>query len=128
MSTQDIARQNTTQLGKKGEGIAINYLLSQGYTILERNYRWRRGEIDIVARDQKVLAFIEVKYYKVNSLRDLETAVDWRKQKKIIQTAQHYLIAKKLGEILTRFDVVLVAYAEQSAVYSVKLFKDAFRG
>jgi putative endonuclease len=113
--------------GSQGENIAVDYLLSQGYKIQKRNYASRQGEIDIIAWDKEVLAFIEVKYYKINSLRDLHEAVDRRKQLKIIKTAEKYLYSKGLEDKVTRFDVVLVSCDDNNKVCSIELFKDAFR-
>ncbi|GBR74621.1 hypothetical protein NO1_1765 [Candidatus Termititenax aidoneus] len=119
-------------VGAKGEKIAADFLLSQGYQIIARNYACRVGEIDIVAEEQlpdkKVLAFVEVKYYKENSLRDLRTAVDPVKQKKIIRAARRYLQANKLNDSYVRFDAVLISFSPSSAVQNIELIKDAFRG
>ena len=112
-------------LGDIGEQIAAEYLVSQGYTLLTKNYRWKRGEIDIIARDKKVLAFIEVKYYKVNSLCDLRAAVTPAKQRHIVRTAERYLQEHRITDSYTRFDVVLIAYAE--TVQKIDLIKDSFR-
>jgi putative endonuclease len=116
------------ELGDKGEKIAKEYLLSQGYNIIETNYASRKGEIDIIAKDQAVLCFVEVKYYKQGSLRDLHEAVDLRKQKKIIKTAEKYLFQRKIENCYTRFDVLLLSFGNYNEVSSVELLQDAFRG
>ena len=112
-------------IGNIGEQIAADYLIAQGYEILAKNYRWKRGEIDIIARDKKVLAFIEVKYYKVNSLRDLRAAVNPAKQKHLVRTAERYLQAKRITDSYVRFDVVLISYDQTAR--QINLIKDAFR-
>ncbi|MDR1452715.1 MAG: YraN family protein [Candidatus Margulisbacteria bacterium] len=118
-------------VGAKGEKIAVDFLLSQGYQILAKNYACRGGEIDLVTAeklpDKNVLAFVEVKYYKENSLRDLRAAVDPAKQKRIIRTARHYLQANKLNDSYVRFDAVLISFSPNNAVQNIELIKDAFR-
>lgn len=113
--------------GKKGEALAEQYLVAQGFCILARNYRARHKEIDLIAEDGDVLAFIEVKYYKEKSLRDVHAAVDKQKQKNIIAAARYYLAEQNILERFTRFDVVLIEHDRHSAVKNIELFKDAFR-
>jgi putative endonuclease len=115
------------QIGEDGEQIAVEYLLSQGYKIIERNFHSRKGEIDIIAEDGEILCFIEVKYYRQGSLRDLHLAVDRTKQQKIVMTAQKYLFMKKIEDRYTRFDVVLISCTPDNKVNSLELYKDAFR-
>jgi len=112
-------------IGNIGEKIAEEYLISQGYEIAEKNYRWKHGEVDIIARDKKVLAFIEVKYYKENSLCDLRAAVPWAKQRHIVRTAERYLRTHRITDSYVRFDVVLISYT--STAQKIDLIKDAFR-
>ena len=118
-------------IGAKGEKIAADFLLSQGYQIITRNYTCRSGEIDLVTAeklpDKKVLAFVEVKYYKENSLRPLRAAVNPAKQKRIIRAARHYLQAGKLNDSYVRFDAVLISFSPNNAVQNIELIKDAFR-
>jgi putative endonuclease len=113
-------------LGFSGEQIAAEYLISQGYELLAKNYTRRPGEIDIIARDKKVLAFIEVKYYKVNSLRNLREAVPPAKQRRIIRAAEHYLQERRITDSYVRFDAVLITRQKQAAP-KIVLIKDAFR-
>ena len=112
-------------VGNIGEQLAAEHLVSQGYEILAKNYRWKRGEIDIIAHDKKVLAFIEVKYYKVNSLCDLRAAVTPAKQRHIVRTAERYLQEHRITASYVRFDVVLISYTETA--HKIVLLKDAFR-
>jgi putative endonuclease len=119
--------QGARRIGYTGEDIAAEYLCSRGYTILVRNYTWRHGEIDIIARDKKVLAFIEVKYYKVNSLRVLREAITPAQQKRLVRTAERYLQENKITDSYTRFDVVLMAHDRAGATRQIELIQDAFR-
>lgn len=113
--------------GYEGEALAEQYLVSQGFRIRERNYRAKHKEVDIIADDGDVLAFIEVKYYKENSLRNLHLAVDRQKQKNLIAAARQYLAKNNITDRFTRFDVVLIEHDMHSAVATIELYKDAFR-
>ncbi len=100
--------KNTRNIGAKYEERAADYLREQGYFIIERNYRVRQAEIDIVARDGSTIVFAEVKYRA--SLREghpLE-AVGVTKQRKICQAALFYLNRHKISVDNTpiRFDVI----------------------
>ena len=96
------------KFGKKSESLAAAYLRLSGYRILERNYRNRIGEIDIVAREGPVLVFIEVKARKTARYGSPKNAVTPAKQMKISNTALAYL--KETGQMhcKARFDVVAI--------------------
>ncbi|MFQ6090387.1 MAG: YraN family protein [Candidatus Bipolaricaulia bacterium] len=106
-------------LGELGEERALEFLKEQGYRIIARNYRWRGGEIDIIARDGGCLSFIEVKMRTDESFSPIEEALTLGKRKRLIRTARHY-IARYRPTIDLRFDVVVIAGSE------VRLYKDAF--
>lgn len=95
--------------GSKGEALAIDFLKENGYTILEKNFRSRRGEIDIIAESEGRLSFVEVKNWDFLSLEDMAFAVTARKQKNIIETAKFFL-SKNLGHInkIMQFDIVFI--------------------
>lgn len=95
-------------LGKIGEAVAVRYLRRQGYKILERNFRLRGGEIDIVARDGEQLVFVEVKTRSSNNQEFLRTSVNKGKEKRLSKTASYYLMKKKYGGLTSRFDVIFV--------------------
>ena len=88
---------------------AACFLKTQGYQILERNYRCKKGEIDLIAREGQYLVFVEVKYRSTNESGLPEEAVDLRKQRQISRVAAWYLTEKGL-DIYTpcRFDVVAI--------------------
>lgn len=94
--------------------MATSYLLGLGYQILERNWRCKIGEIDIIANDHDVLVFVEVKT-RTGRLQfgTAFESVDWRKQNKIRKVAQLYLITHKYYRRECRFDVIAV-YPESS--------------
>ena len=99
--------ENKRQIGSNYEQKAVQYLLENGYTILEQNYRNRSGEIDIIARKKGVLVFLEVKYRTTSSYGSPLEAVNWRKQNQIRKVAQFYLMCHRLSEWTPcRFDVI----------------------
>ena len=102
------------EIGKIGEELAVKYLESIGYTIIERNFVARQGEIDIIARDKEELVFIEVKT-RTNTLygKPVE-AVNEPKQKHLISTAKYYLYSKHLENEFVRLDVIEVYLRENS--------------
>lgn len=106
--------------GEEGEERALEFLKARGYRIIARNYRWRGGEIDIIARDGESLAFIEVKARADERFAPAEEALTRWKRERLIRTAQHY-IARYRPRVPLRFDVVTVVGSE------VRLYKDAFR-
>ena len=93
-------------LGRIGETEAAEYLESLGYKILERNYKNKIGEIDIIARDGDTLVFVEVKTRSSNGFGYGREAVDFKKQNKIRMTATVYLKYKRLLDSKVRFDVI----------------------
>jgi len=107
------------RLGERGEQRALEFLKEQGYRIVARNYRWRGGEVDIVARDGNTLAFIEVKMRSDERFAPAEEALTPRKRERLIRTAKHYIAQYRPG-IDLRFDVVAIVGGE------VRLYKDAF--
>lgn len=82
---------NRRQTGSIYETKAAEYLIRQGVCILERNYRIRSGEIDLIGRDGEYLVFFEVKYRNSGKMGRPLQAVDYRKQKKIVSVARYYL-------------------------------------
>ena len=98
---------NTKAIGDKGETIAVNYLTNAGYVILERNYRCKQGEIDIIAQKCDVLVFIEVKTRRTLRYGTPGAAVDYKKQQRIIRSAAWYIRCRDVN-MHCRFDVVEV--------------------
>ncbi len=96
--------------GARGEDIAAAYLEGKGYTVLERNFRAKRGEIDLICRHiqhgRPVLVFVEVKMRRGVAFGRPEEAVDARKQVRMEAAAEAYLHTRGLGEVNCRFDVV----------------------
>lgn len=94
--------------GRVGEMAATRFIEKKGYTVLEKNYRKKFGEIDIIARKDDYLVFIEVKTRTGTSHGSPFEAITYRKQKQISRVAQCYLQEKQLHDTAARFDVVAV--------------------
>lgn len=92
--------------GKAAEELAVEYLRAQGMRIVARNWRWRGGEVDIIAKDGNTLVFVEVKSRESSDFMQPEEAVDQRKRLHLWRSAQAYLEGKPLVPV--RFDVVAV--------------------
>ena len=97
---------NKRLVGAGYERLAGAYLESIGYQITAYNYRCRKGEIDLIARDGEYLVFCEVKYRSDLSKGTPEEAVDHRKQKRISGCALYYLVTHGLTDVPCRFDVI----------------------
>ena len=110
--------------GKKGEDIAVVYLKSAGYRIVERNYKCLFGEIDIVAKDGDTVVFVEVKSRKSEEFGDPQVAVGLEKQKKISKISLKYLEEKHLYPCNARFDVVAIKMLPSGN--KVELIQNAF--
>ena len=103
---------NRRSLGDRGEDMAAAHLKKQGYKILERNYRTPIGEIDLVARHQGALVFIEVKTRRSRRFGSPQEAVHPAKQERLRNLAEYYLQQQGLGEVMVRFDVVGILWQE----------------
>ena len=99
--------QNKRETGAAYELKAEEYLIQNGYKILERNFRNRSGEIDLIAKKDGQIHFIEVKYRTTSDFGSPLEAVDFRKQKQIRKVAMYYLMKNKLSEWTPcQFDVI----------------------
>jgi putative endonuclease len=112
-------------VGIAGEEAAVQYLCQHGYRILERNYRCRFGEIDLIARDGRTLAFVEVKTRRSQRYGPAAAAVTLEKQRHLIKASQVYLFERKKTDEFCRFDVVTIEMDAQQP--RIELIKDAFQ-
>jgi putative endonuclease len=92
--------------GAWGEDLALRYLIKRGYKLLERNYRTRRGEIDLIVRKDDTLVFVEVKLRRGSGYGDPLEAVTPHKQNTLRSVAEHYLYTRKAQFDTLRFDVI----------------------
>lgn len=113
--------RNKRSLGSRYEDMASAFLEQQGYEILERNFRDRHGEIDIIAKDGRYLVFVEVKYRRNRKKGYPEEAVGFHKQQHIRSAARYYLYSRHYGEDTPcRFDVVSILGEE------IRVIQNAF--
>jgi putative endonuclease len=101
--------KDTKNTGRRGEDKAADFLQKSGWTLLERNFRFRFGEIDIIALDGETLVFIEVKAWSSYPIESLEYGVNKKKQLKIIETAKYFLVKhRKYSDMSIRFDILFI--------------------
>ena len=112
---------NKRQIGTEYEELACGYLKNHGMKILERNYRIRQGEIDIIGYHDRCLVFVEVKYRKDDRMGNPSEAVHMQKQRIICRVSDHYRFYHGVGEDRRiRFDVISVCGTE------LRWYKNAF--
>lgn len=110
--------------GALGEDVAAAFLRQNGYEIVEQNYYHQHGEIDIIAREGKVLVFVEVKARRSDRFGAPEEAVTPKKQEMLRRTAEGYIVERNIGECDCRFDVVAVMMSGGTA--ECRVLKDCF--
>ena len=120
-----VSRELPRQSGNRGEDAAAAYLQGRGCEILDRQWRCRCGELDLVAREGDVICFVEVKLRKAGSRILPREAVDRRKQEKLRKTAALWLAAKA-PEAPARFDVAEV-FALPDGELRIDYLPDAFQ-
>jgi len=108
-SNQDLFNRIKEKItGLKAERAAEEFLKARGYAILDRNFRTRFGEIDLVARDGDMVVFVEVRFRSRDDFGSAQETVGREKQHRIVRTAQAYAQSRGLDAAL-RFDVVAVS-------------------
>jgi len=115
---------NRRKWGKAGEDLAARFLEQSGLKILERNFRFERGEIDLIAREGEELVFIEVKARQSNTFGAPEDAVTEKKQEQIHNVAEGYLFKNEIDDCPCRFDIVAIDYKNGNA--EIRHIRDAF--
>lgn len=111
------------ELGKQGEDIAEHLLQEKGYDILERNWRWRKNEIDLIATKENILVFVEVKSRRDSIFGNPEDAIDMPKIRRTVTAAEAYIKKKKFdGKV--RFDVISIVGMKQP--FEIKHIEQAF--
>lgn len=113
------------ELGKSGEDVATEYLKKKKYKIVDKGFRFLRGEIDIIAYDGETLVFVEVKTRKSTSFSQPEESVTPAKRKQLRRVAQGYLLRNHIQDVECRFDVLSLNFDDLEG-YTVKHITDAF--
>ncbi|MBA4393720.1 MAG: YraN family protein [Desulfobacca sp.] len=124
MKPEKPSKDARSQIGQKGEDLAFELLKKKGYKVLERNFKSPLGEIDIVAREGKTLAFVEVKTRLSSDFGTAKWAVGPRKQRKLSMVALDYLKRHSLSDQAARFDVVAIDLGKGQE--KIELFRNAF--
>ena len=114
----------TKKLGNAGENLAVNFLENHGYKILEKNFRIRAAEIDIIAEKDNTIIFVEVKTRSNIRKGTPAEAVNLRKQKKIIEAASVFLQDEKYFDKACRFDVIEII--SEGKFFKVNHIENAF--
>lgn len=125
MAGKRAAGEDRRALGARGEAIAARQLERRGYTIIERNVRLGRGEIDMVALDGETVVFVEVKGNRGRRHGAPEEMVTPAKQRRLTMLASWYLLRQRWLGRPARFDVVAVDWGPGGTA-TVRLFRDAF--
>ena len=117
--------QTTKQIsGAKGEELAVSYLRKQGYKIIDRNFRSRVGEIDIIAIDKDTLVFIEVKARSSNEFGSPLDAITYWKMNSLIKTAQYYKLKNPRLPEAMRIDAVAITLDHFNDLKTIELVKN----
>ena len=115
-----MAQHNNT--GRLGEQLAAELLLNKGYKILEKNWRWGKGEIDLICTYQDSLIFVEVKTRSVSTFGHPEDAVSANKQQRMFELAAEYMFRIQYEEEY-RFDIISIVLQPK---LDIKHYQDAF--
>jgi putative endonuclease len=114
-------------LGDRYEDRAVELLTEQGVQIVQRNFRGKTGEIDIIARDMNTLVFLEVRARSNRFFSGAAGSVDWRKQQRIIRTAQLFLQRHpQWASMPSRFDVIAFEPPQSGTASRIRWIRSAF--
>ncbi|MBX3158597.1 MAG: YraN family protein [Deltaproteobacteria bacterium] len=112
---------STTVAGARSEQAAVELLLASGYRIVERNFRVKLGELDVIAADGDTLVFVEVRSRADDLHGSAIEAVGYRKQRQVARVAEMYLAMRRPTQRRVRFDVVAITGGK------AELIRDAWR-
>ncbi|MFO8235682.1 MAG: YraN family protein [Bacteroidales bacterium] len=110
-------------IGNKGEETAVNYLMKKNYELLERNWRYKKKEIDIIMKDRDRLVIVEVKTRNSEQFESPNDMITKRKQRFLIEAADAYVMSSKIN-MDVRFDVVLIYNKKEQEIHHIE---DAFQ-
>lgn len=113
-------------IGTYGEKICLNYLLTNNYKILDKNFKCKQGEVDIICSKRDIIIFVEVKSRVFTSFGLPRESVGYVKKKRIINVAKYFLYINTLYNFNVRFDVMEVQFNTSSNDYSINHIKNAF--
>jgi putative endonuclease len=110
--------------GARGERAAEKFLISKSFRLIERNYRYGRGEIDLIFDDHGIIVFVEVKARSSDVYGEPEDSITPRKRKQIRKVAEAYLWEKNITDTECRFDVVAIKWDGDKEI--INYFENAF--
>lgn len=116
-----MARHN--ELGKKGEQLAVDFLMDKGYDIIERNYRFDKAEVDIIAQQKEVLAIVEVKTRSTTDFGNPQDFVKPKQIKNLVKAVDEYVTVNNL-DVEVRFDII--AIVKQNKGFAIEHLENAF--
>lgn len=111
------------ELGKKGEQLAVDFLLKNNYDIVERNYRFDKAEVDIIAQKEGVLAIIEVKTRSTSDFGDPQDFVKPKQIQRLVKAVDEYVTVNDL-DVEVRFDII--AIVKEGKGFNIEHLKNAF--
>lgn len=118
---------NKREIGCKYEEKACEYMQKQGFRVLERNFRCRQGEIDVIGEQDGYLVFVEVKYRMTKTSGTAEEAVTYAKQKRICRTADYYRYKHQIGnDRPIRYDVIAIQGEAKDEKEEIRWYQNAF--
>lgn len=123
LETQQMA-QSRKDFGKWGEEVAVRFLIEKGFTILMRNFRAERGEIDIIAREGDWIVFVEVKTGRSAAFGPPEERITPSKQRQLYKIASHFIQQNPGLEANYRFDAIIVDGSEEQ--HQIRHYPNAF--
>lgn len=113
-------------IGNYGEDLARKYIEEKGYSLLEQNFLCKLGEIDLIAKDNNYICFIEVKTRYSQKYGSPLESITPSKQKKIYRTAQYYICINNIHKSYFRFDAIEVIISTNGKNPYINLIKNAF--
>ena len=112
---------NTKQIGDNGENRAVEYLISNGFAIIERNWRTKGGEIDIIADKNDTIVFVEVKTLPNGTIDMIQRELNYQKRQRIIKTSKRFLLKhRQYSNSYIRFDVIVIDMPGLEPVYHIE--------
>ena len=112
---------NTKITGKEGEDRACEYLLSKGFAIIERNWRTKDGEIDIIAFKNDTIVFLEVKTLPNGTIDMIQRELNYQKQQRILKTSKRFLLNhRQYSNSYVRYDVIVIDMPGFEEVYHIE--------
>ncbi len=115
------------EVGNKGEKLAAKFLKRKGYKIIQRNYKCKLGEIDIIAEQDRTVVFVEVKTRRTQEFGPPQYAITTAKKGQISRVALFYIKEKRLVEQTCRFDVIAITFQPESRKPRIEHIENAFQ-